>query len=209
MICPQCRYEFAYSSGACPRCGAPWRAGPIQETGIRTPGNATRHGRLAAYAEAPGRAQAFSFDPVRWTTTDRITGAATLVLLVSLFLPWFTASASLGALTSSSSADALTAHRYLYLVLLVALLLIGYLIAYAGQKDTPGMRAGHERLLAAASGINLLLVLIAVIFKPPGITPMWKMSWNVGAFIGLIAAIVAVVPLARSGLRARRPRLAK
>jgi hypothetical protein len=134
---------------------------------------------------------------------------ATLVLLISLFLPWFKASASFGPLSSSSSADALTAHRYLYLVLLVALLMIGYLVIYAGRKDMLGLRASHERLLAAASGVNLLLVLIAVIFKPPGVTPLVKVSWSVGAFVGLIAAIVAVAPLARSGLRARQSRLSR
>jgi peptidoglycan/LPS O-acetylase OafA/YrhL len=96
----------------------------------------------------------------------------------------------------------------MYLVLIVALLMIGYLVVYAG-KDVLGPRVGHERLLAAASGINLLLVLIAVVFKPPGVTPMVKVSWNMGAFVGLIAAIVAVAPLARSGLRARQSRLSR
>jgi hypothetical protein len=136
--------------------------------------------------------------------TDRVSGAATLVLFISLFLPWFTASASFGPLSSSSSADALTAHRYLYVVLIMALLMIGYLIAYAGRMVTPGLRAHHERLLAAASGINLLVVLIAVVFKPPGVTPLVKVSWSFGAFAGLIAAIVAVVPLAMSVLQARK-----
>ncbi|MBV9855780.1 MAG: hypothetical protein JOY82_14905 [Streptosporangiaceae bacterium] len=103
----------------------------------------------------------------------------------------------------------MTAHRYLYLVLIVALLMIGYLIAYAGRKDTPGRQVGHERLLAAASGINLLLVLIAVIFKPPGVTPLVKVSWSLGAFVGLIAAIVAVAPIARSALRTRQSRLSR
>ena len=135
---------------------------------------------------------------------DRITGAATFVLFISLFLPWFTARASLGTLTSSSSADAMTAHRYMYLVLIMALLMMGYLSAYAGRKDTPGFRVNHERLLAAASGINLLLVLIAVIFKPPGVTPMVKVSWNFGAFAGIVAAMVAVAPLAMSRLRTRQ-----
>jgi len=105
--------------------------------------------------------------------------------------------------------DALTGHRYLYLVLIVALLMIGYLIAYAGRKDTLGLRVGHERLLAAASGINLLLVLVAVIFKPAGGAPLFKVSWSLGAFVGLIAAIVAVAPLVRSGLRARQSRLSR
>ena len=110
---------------------------------------------------------------------------------------------SFGPLTSSSSADALTAHRYLYLVLIVALLTIGYLVVHAGW-DTPALRANHARLLTAATGINLLLVLIAVIFKPPGVTPAVHVSWNLGAFVGLVAAIAAVAPLAGPALRARR-----
>ena len=95
----------------------------------------------------------------------------------------------------------------MYLALIVALLIIGYLVAYAGRKDTLRLPVSHERLLAAASGINLLLVFVAVIFKPPGVTPLVKVSWNFGAFVGLIAAIVAFAPVARSGFRARQSRL--
>ena len=223
MICPRCRFESAYSMSTCPRCGTPWRADPFQETGTpviagtaegswapagaRTPARAARHGGPAISDRTPAQAQAFGIDPARWTTTDRIAGAATLVLFISLFLPWFTASSYLGGvLIASSTADALTAHRYLYLVLIVALVIIGYLVVYAGRKDTLGLRVTHERLLAAASGINLLLVLVAVVFKPAGVTPLVKVSWNFGAFVGLIAAIVAVAPLARSALQSRQSR---
>jgi uncharacterized membrane protein len=78
---------------------------------------------------------AFRLDATRWTTADRVTGAATLVLFVSLFLPWFSVSAGFGNFTASSSADALTAHGFLYLVLLLALAMLGYLIARAGLKN--------------------------------------------------------------------------
>jgi hypothetical protein len=168
--------------------------------GGHPPGGAPRHGGHAEYTQPP--AQAFSFDATKWTTADRVTGAASLVLLISLFLPWFTLSVSFGPLTSHSSKDGLSAHSYLYLVLFVSLLIIGYLVVRAG-KDLPALRGNHERLLTAAAGINLLLVLIGVVFKP-GPTPMPEMSWSVGAFVGLIAAIVAVAPLASSALRARQ-----
>ena len=170
-----------------------------------TPDGTARYGdSRETRTPAPG------FDPARLTTTDRITGVATLVLFISLFLPWFKASSSFGsgAVTLSLSVDALTGHRYMYLVLIISLLMIGYLILHAGRRDALGLPVSHERLLSAASGINLLVVLIAVIFKPPG-TSMVTVSWSLGAYVGVIAVIVAVVPLGRSWLRARQPRLSR
>jgi hypothetical protein len=35
----------------------------------------------------------FRFDAARWTVADRVAGGATIMLLVSLFLPWFSVSA--------------------------------------------------------------------------------------------------------------------
>ena len=77
-------------------------------------------GALTAPQPTPAP-MAFRLDATRWTTADRVTGAATLVLFVSLFLPWFSVSAGLGNFTASSSADALAAHGFLYLVLFLAL----------------------------------------------------------------------------------------
>jgi hypothetical protein len=35
----------------------------------------------------------FGFDAARWTVADRVAGGATVMLLISLFLPWFSVSA--------------------------------------------------------------------------------------------------------------------
>jgi len=35
----------------------------------------------------------FRFDAARWTVADRVAGGATIMLLVSLLLPWFSVSA--------------------------------------------------------------------------------------------------------------------
>lgn len=196
MVCLQCGYESAVSTGTCPSCGTPRPADMSQ--GTATPASAT------APAQASAPAQAFSFDPAKWTTIDRITGGATVVLFISLFLPWFSASASLAGISASSSEDALSAHGYLYLVLIIALLMVGYLIARAGLSAMPAFPVSHERLLTIASGINFLLVLIAFIFKPSG-NSLVSVGWDFGAFVGLLAAIVALVPLVRAGLQARRP----
>jgi hypothetical protein len=131
-----------------------------------------------------------------------------LVLFISLFLPWFPASASVGNVTLSSSVDALTAHGYLYLVLLLALAMLGYLVLAAGLDSMPALPLRHEQILGAAAAVNLLLVLIGLLIMPGGDSSLVKVSWDFGAFIGLAAAVVAVAPLAAALLRARSSRTA-
>jgi hypothetical protein len=189
MKCAQCGSDAAGGAAACPGCGA-----PLPATGE------------AATLTQPGTALAFHFDAARWTLADRIAGGATFVLLISLFLPWFSVSAGFGSFTASSSVDALTAHGYLYLVLLLALAMLGYLAVSAGLSDMPALPLGRDQLLGAAAAVNLLLVLIAMLFKPGGGSPLVKVGWDFGAFLGLAAAIVAFAPLARALLRARSGR---
>jgi hypothetical protein len=162
----------------------------------------------AATLTQPGPALAYRFEAARWTMADRIAGGATLVLFISLFLPWFSVSAGFGNFTASSSVDALTAHGYLYLVLLLALAMLGYLFVYAGLDNMPALPLRHEQILAAAAAVNLLLVLIGMLAMPGGGSSLVKVSWDFGAFLGLAAAIVAVAPLAAGLLRARSGRTA-
>ena len=191
MKCSQCGSDAAGGARACPGCGA----------SLPTAAE-------AASLTQPGPALAFRFDAARWTMADRIAGGATLVLFISLFLPWFSVSAGFGNFTASSSVDALTAHGYLYLVLLLALAVLGYLIMSAGLSHLPDLPLRHEQILGAAAAVNLLLVLIGVLVTPGGGSSLVKVSWDFGAFIGLAAAIVAVAPLAAALLRARSGRTA-
>ncbi len=191
MKCSQCGSDAATGAGTCPGCG----------TAIPTAAE-------AATLTQPGPALAFRFDAARWTMADRIAGGATLVLFISLFLPWFSVSAGFGNFTASSSVDALTAHGYLYLVLLLALAMLGYLIVSAGLDSMPTLPLSHEQILGAAAAVNLLLVAIGMVAMPGGGSSLVKVSWDFGAFIGLAAAIVAVAPLAAALLRARSGRTA-
>ena len=195
MICLQCGHESADGTGRCPSCGTALNQSH--------PMNTTAPAGAAVSDSTHARPQAYSFDPARWTTADRVTGAATIVLFISLFLPWFSASASLGGISASSSADGLTAHGYLYFVLILCLVMVGYLVVRAGLNNMPALPLSHERLLTVGAGINLLLVLIAVIFKPSG-GGLVSVGWDFGSFVALIAAIVAIAPLARMELEARR-----
>ncbi len=203
MKCVSCGNDVAPGALACPECGARL---PLTVT----PG-AGPAGPPADAATAPRATpvpMAFRLDITRWTRADRVTGGAALVLFVSLFLPWFSVSAGFGNFTASSSADALTAHGYLYLVLLLTLAMLGYLIARASLKDMPELPITGDQLLAAAASVNLLLILAAFAFKPGGGSSLVKVGWSFGAFIGLISAIVCFAPMAASVIRARSGRTA-
>lgn len=143
--------------------------------------------------------QGYNFDAARLSQADRISGVASLVLLISLFLPWFTASAGI----LSESASGTTAHGYLWIVFILSLAIVAFLLFGAGYAELPfRLPVDREMALLVATGINLLLVLIAFFVKPSG-GGFVTISWSFGAFLGLIAAIVAVVPLALPRLRAR------
>ena len=191
MKCSQCGSDAATGARTCPGRGAV----------LPTAAEATT-------LTQAGPAMAFRFDAARWTTADRIAGGATLVLFISLFLPWFSVSAGFGSFSESSSVDALTAHGYLYLVLLLALAMLGYLVVSAGLDSRVALPLSHEQILGAAAGLNLLLVLIGMLIMPGGGSSLVKVSWDFGAFIGLAAAVVAVVPLAAALLRSRSVRAA-
>ena len=135
----------------------------------------------------------FKFDVKRWSQTDRIVAIATLVLFVSLFLSWFGAGIYLYKLT----VDGLW-HGYMYITLIVSLAIMGYLALVAGMETLPfKLPASHAQLLLVATGLNFVLTLISFLTKPSGT------SWQYGAYIGLIAAFVAVAPRVVPAIQAR------
>ena len=171
MNCTSCGHELGASDATCPNCG--------QAVGASAaPANAT--------ARTGGPATTFKFDRSRWTTTDLVAGVATLVMFISLFLPWF--GVSLGSV--GLSVDGLTAHGYLYIPLILALVEIGYLVAIAGMPEIRGrIPVPHETLLTAINVVILVLVLIGFVDKGGS-----GIGWRFGAFVALIAAAVAAAP---------------
>ena len=84
-------------------------------------------------------------------------------------------------------------------IVIVALLAVRALGAWVFPSTAP---VTEEQALLVATGINFVLVLIAFLLKPGGVGS--GVGWSFGAFVGLIASIVAVVPLARPALAARK-----
>jgi hypothetical protein len=195
MFCSQCGNQLAEGSASCPRCAAPVTGAPV--TGA-APGPASTPG---ADGGGPGTvARGFSFDAARLSQAGTITGAATVVLLVSLFLPWYTASAGP---FGSGSASGMTAHGYLWVVFLLGLGIIAFLVLSAGLAELPlRLPVPRDTILLVAAGLNLLIVMLAFFALPNGFG-LITVSWSFGAFIAFIAAFVACVPLAVPLLRAQ------
>jgi hypothetical protein len=147
-----------------------------------------------------GSDPAYKFDARRWTTADWIAGIASLVLLFSLFLSWF--SASIGPI--SVSASGLSSHGFLYIVLIICIAIVVYLAIRAGWDEIPlTKKLPHLTLMLLATTVNLVLTVIAFIQKPGGIGFSTGIGWDFGAVLGLIASIVAAAPFLVPQLRAK------
>ena len=82
------------------------------------------------------------------------------------------------------TASGLSAHGYLYIVLILCLVVMALTLVRAAFATPPfRIPVGHELLVLAATAVNLLLVLIAFIFKPGGdlvvkVGWSWARSWR-------------------------------
>jgi hypothetical protein len=177
MICVQCSYRIPDVLSTCPNCGRPAEAVP----------GAFR----SRPSRVPVRRQPF-MDASRWTERDRITGIASAVLLISLFLPWY----GVTILGMTVTADGLASHGYLRIVLILCLAILGYLVLRISpvRSVLPASRA-HERVLLVATAVNFALVLIGFIAAPGGAEWGPLVSHQYGSFTGGIASLAAVVPL--------------
>jgi hypothetical protein len=195
QTCPQCQSGTSDDAGFCPNCGAALTGAATTAQAAPAPGApaaATTPPAAAAGSSLP----AYRFDAARWSLADRISGVATIVLFISLFLAWF----GISVIGISVTASGLSAHGYLYLVLIICILIVAYLVLRAGWQELPGgINLPHLTTMMVATLINLVVVFLAFIFKPGGS----GVGWEFGAFLALVAAIVAAAPYAIPQLRER------
>jgi len=183
--CPNCQTVVAAGSTACPSCGnSLFGAAPPPTSG-------------PAHAASSQPKPQIKFDLASLGRVDRLVGGGTLVLFISLFLTWFS--------YAGFGISGLTAHGYLYIVLIVAIGILGLISAEAlGVWKLPASAAiSRDQILLIATVINLVLVLIAFLLKPGGYG-FHGVGWSYGAFVGLIAAVVAAFPLGWPIIQARR-----
>jgi hypothetical protein len=206
QTCPQCQSQASDEANHCPNCGAalsaaaaPAQAAPPQAAPAAGPPPGSTPPPAAAAAGAGAAAASavppFKFDIARLSLADRIAGVATIVLFISLFLPWFTYSYGFG----STSVNGLW-HGWMWLSLILSIVIVAYLVLLAGWDKLPiSQDVPHLTVMMIATIVNGVLVLIAFIDKPgaPGV------GWGFGAIVGLIAALVAAAPYAIPQLRAK------
>jgi hypothetical protein len=197
QICTQCQSEAADDAATCPSCGASLTTGSTATTTAPTVGAPAAAGAAPAAAASTGSSiPAYKFDAARWSLADRIAGVATIVLFISLFLSWF----GISVIGVTVTASGVSAHGYLYIVMILAILIVAYLVLRAGWDELPiSANLPHLTVMMVATIINLVLVFIGFIFKPGGS----GVGWEFGAFLALIAAIVAAAPYAIPQLRAK------
>jgi hypothetical protein len=154
-------------------------------------------GQQGAPAPRPASVPPVSFDLSRLTTVDRVVAGATLITMISIWLPFYTASAGIYSVSLSG-----TFHTWMWLEFLVALALISYLAARALWARVPfALPAAHAPLLLAGTSLQLLLILVALIAIPYGDQGM-GLGW--AAFLGLLAALAAALPLIVPAVRTYR-----
>jgi heme/copper-type cytochrome/quinol oxidase subunit 4 len=134
----------------------------------------------------------------RLTATDKTIGIASLVALISIFLPYYSASAY--GLTITQSGE--SAHGWLWIEFLVGLVLVLYLAAIALWDHLPFTApASHKVLLLVGTIVQAMLIVIALVTIPYSSDGV-GLGW--GAFVGLVAALVALgVLIVPAFLRAR------
>jgi hypothetical protein len=173
--CSRCLVEVPPGTALCPKCGAAIRRPVVPRPAPKRVGKSRQ--RLNAL-----------------NSEDLVCGPASLVLLISFWLPWY----SFGPI----SADGLSVHGWLFIAVLDSIVLVLYVLisAFGVGELAPQGRMSKEQLLALISGVNLALVVLGFLLKPAAF------SWSWGAFLALAAAIAAFLPFGLPLIRAQRGR---
>ncbi|MGO9343893.1 MAG: hypothetical protein ACLP6E_15465, partial [Acidimicrobiales bacterium] len=169
-----------------------------------------------AQAAAPGlNLPPFAFDINRLSRNERIIGIASLILLISGFLPWDkyggTETLTIGTTTTTThtgsvSFSGYSLHGYLWIVFILSLVVVAFLVMKAGWAKMPfRLPIPDDTALLVVTGLSFVLVLIGFLTRSYGgggsgsgfgYVYKYGWSWSYGSYIGLIAAVVAVAPLA-------------
>jgi hypothetical protein len=215
MNCPQCQTANSPEAVYCRSCGAqlnqvgepaysngPAYTGPAGGYGSAQGGYPPPQGEYQPGQSGPVFAGKSALPPVRFdltrlTTVDRVVAGATFVTMISIWLPWFTGHYHALGETTSGSVSGTGLHGWLWLEFLLALALLAYLGARTAWDRLPvQLPVAHELVLAAATGLQFLLIVIAFLARPStdGLAG-YSISWDFGAFLAVIASVVAAAPV--------------
>jgi hypothetical protein len=215
MNCSQCGHETPDGANACPNCGASLATAAPPGASAAPPGAGAAMPIGATPAAAGSGMQGFAFDIHRLSRQERIAGIASFIVLVSLFLPWVTATGSTtipGAVNTSysASADGFSLHGYFWIAFILCLAVIAFLVMKAGLATMPfSLPLTDDQALLVGTGVIFVIVLLGFLFKGysaqsgSGFGYHFSVGWGFGAYLGLIAAVVAAAPLAWPAIQKR------
>lgn len=145
----------------------------------------------APVTEVPERETAVS--QRRWSIADAIVGLSSVVVVVSLFLNWFTL--HIGAVASASRSGTYV-HAYLWAAFALAVELCVYLVArlFTGDLRFRDRIVQDAGLLLLSAG-SVAVILIAFLGKPKLVAPGTTIiaGWSYGAYMAVAAAGLALV----------------
>ena len=121
------------------------------------------------YPEAPTAttATASGGPGTGWSGSDLVIGGSLVVLLIALFLPWFSGTVQLFKSTAAAGAgDGTQAHGYLWVVFVLAIVALIVLVARDAIDRLPGNLPSPEQMLVGATGLALVLTILGLVQKP-------------------------------------------
>lgn len=123
------------------------------------------------------------FDGKRLGVGDVMVASASLVLMIGIYLPWFEFGSRA---TGYFSFDATAVRSWMDVTFIIALSVVLYLLVkvMVGEFWLP---VPHRFILLGACGANLVLTAACFAKKATGV------SWDVGAYVSVLAAVTAVV----------------
>jgi hypothetical protein len=221
MICPQCQFVNESTSAFCGNCGArliqvasvpdaratsgdpyrPARPSSYSPTGSSGPAApaagpepfVTNLPPVTAGLAAHHQAAPYRLDLRRLSRDDQVVAGASLIVFISLFLPWFGSD----LFGDDVSASGMSAHGYLVIPIIVELVMVVYLLLRAGWDEFPfSLPIAHAPLLLVGTALQFLLVLTGFADNPGS-----GLSWEPGAYLALIASVVAAAPVVVPAVR--------
>jgi hypothetical protein len=221
MNCSQCGQEAPAGANACTNCGASLASAaqaPPPGSFAAAPPGAGAAVPVGA-TTAGGAAGQFAFNLERLSREERIAGGATIILLISLFLPWIhgtsteTINGSVVAHSTSGSISGYTLHGYFWIVFILCLAVIAFLVMKAGFATMPfRLPFPDDQAILVATGISFVLVLLGFLFtgygfglsgSGPGYSYHVGVSRSWGAYLSIVMAVLAVAPFAVPVIRGR------
>lgn len=138
-------------------------------------------------------------DPSQLSPGAKAAGGAGILLLISMFLPWYEVSASVAGFSASDSGSAWQVFGLIDLVLFVTgAAAVGVAIA-SMQNKLGALPVPAGQLLLGLGGFATLLVVFRILNVPDGDIPDGVEGIDIGRKFGLFVGLIATAAVAYAG----------